>query len=714
MQDREFRGGSEPPPPSKDVNDKTGLRRVPIKIAGVAVGSVERLSVGGEDSEHTPWGETSWRRSVTPGREVASANGCTSISDGSNLKKLASKSSPSASKAMPFGSGAGANPFPAVCPKIQFPKRGKKSSSVSNIVAALESEISNWNRNHAAQRDYSGLLGWNTRPGGTPTYSNSEVELAGAPTTNTQAIKFEPRKEPKLERFFTFGDESAANNGSNLNQRASSSNESPDSGSSYPQRERGQNPSEVHGGEMGAITGKVGPEGRLQSQAQSREWRRGQLSFDGQVGEGGHDVGTGHGDGRGKSQTIATVTKSDSKNSNGPSLSDKSSPEVEHTSVNSVVALRREQESKSGHFMCVSRVSEREEEGVPIRAGTETEKEKKDDALTSQTQTAVSEYLAHADLECAIQGSSLGEDETAEQMTRAEEKQKIGQHVAQTFDSSTNGPVLAGLSQKFSEKMTSGSLLHTETESNRSKESMGGEEDIALNRSSSLLRRPIEFMTASCSYGGSTSRVFAEMAKNASRSPTRSPLPSPSPIRHYLSEDSGTRVNRGASAPSPSINSVIDIDGGGQNEVHSCNKVAQSSDVKNNMNEAFQGSTVGAVSAAVSDREVMRVEISGGNAESFYKSDEAEKESSLINRCVQEPGQKIISTLPDTTAAPSSTEEDVVEMGPENVKIHESVIPRIKITTKSSYYTAAASLENELTWAKDTKMKATMRTRLSG
>lgn len=72
----------------------------------------------------------------------------------------AKKKSPAA--AAPFG---GANPVPVVCPRMQFPssRRGRKASSVTNIVAALESEITTWQRNNTARRDYSGLMGWNAR-----------------------------------------------------------------------------------------------------------------------------------------------------------------------------------------------------------------------------------------------------------------------------------------------------------------------------------------------------------------------------------------------------------------------------------------------------------------------------------------------------------------------------------------------------------------------
>lgn len=72
MKDREFRGGSEPPPPPADVNDKTGLRRVPVKIAGVAVGSTEQLNgEGAADPPAPPQPRKVWRRSssVTPNRD---------------------------------------------------------------------------------------------------------------------------------------------------------------------------------------------------------------------------------------------------------------------------------------------------------------------------------------------------------------------------------------------------------------------------------------------------------------------------------------------------------------------------------------------------------------------------------------------------------------------------------------------------------------------
>ena len=663
MKDREFRGGSEPPPPpptKEDVNDKTGLRRVPIKIAGVAMGSVEHLPVTGDGGTRSPWKTTNWRRSFTPSREVANANGDTNGCGGSNgsLKKNSSPPTTTSSfAAMPFG----ANPFPAVCPKMQFPKRGKKSSSVSNIVAALESEISTWKRNNTAQRDYSGLLGWNTRSSGAPKNGSSQVEPAHVPT-NTQTVKFEPRNEPKLERFFTFGDTSGRRarptNGSDLKKLASSSlvrlcDESPESGSFATER-RGRNLSEVNGGgEMGEISDKrggfeVGREGRLQSQEQSRRRRR-RLSFDGQMDDG-HE-----------SPTIATVTKKESKNSNGHFF-EKCSSKEELTNFNSVGLLR--QGLESGQFQSDSRVSENWQEGVTIKAGQEKEKEEEDGAPISKT--AVSEYFVLADLECAIQGSSLGEDET-----KAEEEIGARAHVDPNFDNSTHAPPPPFVG------------------------------DISSKRCSSLLRRPVDFVTATCSYGGissSASRVIAGMTKNASRSPTRSPVPSPSPIQRYLSEDPGSHVDReaptlSALSLSPNLNRTGDVEGGGQDEGPSCNKVMQGFEVKNR-NIDFQNTVVGTGTTAAHDHEVAGARITEGDTETFYKS-------------VQDPGLNIIDTLrvQIQTEAPSSTEEDVVEMGPENVKIHESVIPRINIVKKSSYYTAEASLENELSWAKDTKMK---------
>ena len=145
------------------------------------------------------------------------------------------------------------------------------------------------------------------------------------------------------------------------------------------------------------------------------------------------------------------------------------------------------------------------------------------------------------------------------------------------------------------------------------------------------------------------------------------------------------------SALSPNLNRIRDVEGVGQDEGPGCNKVMEGFEV-NNRNIDFQNTVVGTGTTAAHDHEVAGARITEGDTETFYKS-------------VQDPGLNIIDTLRVQTEAPSSTEEDVVEMGPENVKIHESVIPRINIVKKSSYYTAEASLENELSWAKDTKMK---------
>ena len=727
MKDREFRGGSEPPPPppaTNDVNDKTGLRRVPIKIAGVAMGSVEQLAVTGEGGPQSPWNDKNWRRSVTPSREVANANGATN-GRGSNMafRNNSSLMTSSPATAMPFGGGGcgggGGSPFPAVCPKMPVPKRGRKSSSVSNIVAALESEISTWKRNNTAQRDYSGLLGWNTRSSGAPRSGNSEVEPAQVPR-KAQTAKFEPRKEPKLERFFTFGEAAldtssqrtrAAENGSNLNMLESSSivrlcdgdgDESPESGSSSPvqrRRERKRNLSEVNGGEMGEITDEsggdeVGREGRLQSQAQSRRRRRRRLPFSSQRGDG-QTAGRVIDDGRcrGESPAITTVTKTDTENSVGPFL-DTFPPKEELANGNSVELLQQQQES--GLFQSVSRVFENRQEGATIKVGAEKEKEE-DGALISKT--AVGEYFVPADLECAIQGSSLGEDETREEKAKAEEE--IGACADQNLDNSKNASVALG--QNFIVEMTSDNLAYTE--SNRTKEQSGEEHEISLHRCSNLLRRPVDFTTATtCHYSGITSRATTETAKNdASRSPSRSPVPSPSPIRKYLSEGSGNLMAREAPTFSSNCNGIRDIEGGARDAGPSCNKVTPGFEVKNRGNVAFQDAVV--CTGATTACEATGARIAEGDTVPFRISDEMAKESSLTNLRVQKPGLKNNEGLDFQTEVITSTEEDVVEMGPENVKIHESVIPRIKITEKSSYYTGATSLENELSWAKDTKMK---------
>ena len=683
MKDREFRGGSEPPAPpthtQESVNDKTGLRRVPIKIAGVAMGSVEQLTVtvdGEGGGPRSPWtNKKNWRRSVTPNRGFANGDTNNGCAPNGSFKKDSSMTS--SSSAMPFG----ANPIPAVCPKMQFPKRGKRSSSVSNIVAALEGEISTWKRNNTAQRDYSGLLGWNTKSTGAQMLGNSHVESTQVPT-KAQTVKFEPRKESKLERFFTFGD-TRATNGTNLKKDVRSSLvrlcDGGESGS--------RNLSEVNGGDkMGEITDGVGRrEGRLQSQ----ERRRRGLSFDGQTGEG-REMGDGHG--LGESPTIATVKKTDSEKSN--------SFLFEKCSIfNSVESLRQKQES--GLFQSDSSVSENGQEGVTIKAAAaeKEEKERKEDgALTSGT--VVSEYFALADLECATQGSSLGKDETREEKKmRAEEGVRVGQN----FETSTSVPPSVDSCQDIIEEMTSDNRECAEY--NRSIERSEKEHD-SLHRCSSLLRRPVDFMMVTCSYGGSTSRgLHTEMAKNARRSPTRSPLPSPSRIRKYLSEGSGSHIDKKAPPLSPNLNGSRDIKGGAWDGGPNCDKVMQGLEVKNGRNVAFQDAIAGTRATAASVHEVTETRISENGEFSFCKGDETPKESSLSNLQVQEPGLKHNDALGVPTEVLTSTEEDVVEMGPENVKIHESVIPRIKITEKSSYYTGATSLENELSWAKDTKMK---------
>ena len=187
---------------------------------------------------------------------------------------------------------------------------------------------------------------------------------------------------------------------------------------------------------------------------------------------------------------------------------------------------------------------------------------------------------------------------------------------------------------------------------------------------------------------------------NMRRSQTRSPVPSPSPIRKYLSVDSVNCVDKESCSLSPDLDGKND----GRDEGPSSNGEVQGLEVQNERCMPFQDAVIGtgtqAASGAIKKIAIEKTLTSGGETEPNHISDETAELSKLSSLGINKSEVNIVDGL-------SSNEEDVVEMGPENVKIHESVIPQIKISNKSSYYTAATSLENEVSWAKDTKMKVT-------
>ncbi len=227
MKDREWRGGSEPPvnvassgavhvlPANGDLgfHDRSGLRKsqTPIRIAGINMRSQDHLDRAGIGGDEDPaW--TNWRSSVTPNRQLCDEQSLErgQIRRTPSVPQLARQPqcqqvrAPDPTSTTPFGANAD-NHRMVVCPRMHFPKKNKKCSSVSNIVAALESEITTWKRNNTAPRDYSMNMGWSKKTMAAR-QSCAEYQLQAPPQRKTsEPIKFEPRRDPKLKRFFTFG-----------------------------------------------------------------------------------------------------------------------------------------------------------------------------------------------------------------------------------------------------------------------------------------------------------------------------------------------------------------------------------------------------------------------------------------------------------------------------------------------------------------------------
>ena len=519
-------------------------------------------------------------------------------------------------------------------------------------------------------------------------------------TAKKATTKFEPRKEPKLQRFFTFGEKETngtskdADASNKLSRRESASlaqlcngdSSSPSESENFPsgcsssssRRERKRNLSEINGGKMGEkITTAeedevgVGP----QSQEQSR------LSFDGQMGDG---YGSGGGGGGCGPDTLSRE-RSDAATVNGTEFEKSPSAEGEQAreSSNNDGMFGRQQESGTPS----KSDGENGQEGLmTIKAQKEEEKEEEDSALISKT-------------ECA--GLQQPEIRFAEEEVKRGTPGSSEQGAGQTIDHDSKAtPAVVGLSRnsQISESHNFAARRELNFASKRSEEEVISMQQFAAGQ----LRRPVHFMTMPCSsYGGTA-------LKGPSRSGSRSPVPSPSPIRKYLNEgskDNQTVAEEARAAVPPDE----DIEGSAPEASKSyCNTEMRNLEVRETRTVEIQETTVSNIfcQTAVYDASKGVIARDEDVPKSNENADAPSSDKPSVQ--VQQPAHEVQINNEigvDTVAAASTQldDDEIVEMGPENVKIHESVIPRI--TTRSSYYTAATSIANETSWAEETKMK---------